>query len=65
MYSIIIANDIRHLIKELADKLDVNDKAVEATKELGIENIVKNLVQASSDLIFSVVDDAYTIEISK
>lgn len=62
MNSIITANDVRHLIAALVEKLYANDKTAEATKELDIEDIVKELTRLSSVLVLNAVEDAASIE---
>lgn len=62
MNSIMTANDVRHLIAALVEKLYANDKTAEATKELDIEDIVKELVRLSSVLVLNAADDAANIE---
>ena len=60
--SIKTANDVRHLIAALVEKLYANDSTAEATKELGIEDIVKELIRLSSALVLNAVDDATNLE---
>lgn len=62
MDSIRTANDVRHLIAALVEKLYADDDAAEATKKLDIEDIVKELTRLSSELVLNAVDDASSIE---
>lgn len=62
MDSIKTANDVRHLIAALVEKLYANDDAVESTKKLGVEDIVKELSRLSTVLVLNAVEDATNIE---
>ena len=62
MDSIMTANDVRHLIAALVEKLYANDDAIAATKKLDIEDIVDELSRLSSVLVLNAVEDAANIE---
>lgn len=62
MDSIMTANDVRHLIAALVEKLYANDDAIAATKKLDIEDIVDELSRLSSVLVLNAVEDATNIE---
>lgn len=62
MDSIMTANDVRHLIAALVEKLYANDDAIAATKKLDIEAIVDELSRLSSVLVLNAVEDAANIE---
>lgn len=62
MDSIMTANDVRHLIAALVEKLYANDDAIAATKKLDIEDIIDELSRLSSVLVLNAVEDAANIE---
>lgn len=62
MDSIMTANDVRHLIAALVEKLYANDDAIAATKKLDIEDIIDELSRLSSILVLNAVEDAANIE---
>lgn len=62
MDSIKTANEARHLIQALFEKCYFNDDAVELTKKLDIEDIVKELQRLSLVLVLNAVDDAASID---